>query len=114
MSRTDKLLICVSVACIILTCALLGVDATQTSVNRNDSVWACGRKVPAELAENRVWVRGMRKDCGIYGEYTHQATPAKLPARGACVDIRVGQEQRDQWANQAGSGEMLQTEKVRC
>ncbi len=30
-------------------------------------VWACGRKV---LAEDRVFVRGMRKDCGIYGEDT--------------------------------------------
>ena len=38
---------------------------TQTRVDRNDFVWACGRKV---LAEYRVFVRGMRKDCGIYGE----------------------------------------------
>ena len=42
------------------------------------------------------------------------ATLAPGPARGACVGVRVDQEQREQWVNQAGSGEMLQTEKVRC
>ena len=42
------------------------------------------------------------------------ATLAPGPARGVCVDRRVDQEQREQWANLAGSGEMLQTEKVRC
>jgi|SRR5215216_1310041 len=29
------------------------------------SVWACGRKVEAEI---RLLARGMRKDCGIYGD----------------------------------------------
>jgi uncharacterized protein YceK len=42
------------------------------------------------------------------------ATLAPGPARGACANIRVDQEQREQWLNRAGSGEMLQTEKVRC
>jgi hypothetical protein len=42
------------------------------------------------------------------------ATLAPGPARGVCVDQRVDQEQREQWANLAGSGEMLQTERVRC
>ena len=52
----------------------LGPSGTQTSVDRNDEVWACGRKVLAEhreLAEYRDLARdiarGMRKDCGIYG-----------------------------------------------
>ena len=52
----------------------LGPAGTQTSVDRNDVVWACGRKVlPGyqELAEYRDIAgdiaRGMRKDCGIYG-----------------------------------------------
>jgi uncharacterized protein YceK len=42
------------------------------------------------------------------------ATLAPGPARGACADQRVDQEQREQWVNLAGGGEMLQTEKVRC
>ncbi len=44
-------------------------DATQREARHERAaqsfVWACGRKV---LAEDRVFVRGMRKDCGIYGE----------------------------------------------
>ena len=52
---------------------------TQTSVDRNDVVWACGRKVlpgyrgiPREarndFAEARKdFAKGMRLDCGIYG-----------------------------------------------
>jgi hypothetical protein len=42
------------------------------------------------------------------------ATLAPGPTRGACVDVRVDQVQREQWANLAGGGEMLQTEEVRC
>jgi hypothetical protein len=42
------------------------------------------------------------------------ATLAPRSTRGLCVNIRVDQEQREQWVNQAGSGEMLQTEGVRC
>jgi len=42
------------------------------------------------------------------------ATLAPGPARGSCVDVRVDQEQRKQWVNLAGSGEMLQTERVWC
>jgi hypothetical protein len=42
------------------------------------------------------------------------ATLAPKPTGRVCVDIRVDQEQREQWGNQAGSGEMLQTERVRC
>ena len=52
----------------------LGPAGTQSSVDRNDVVWACGRKVLPEyreLAEYRDIAgdiaRGMRKDCGIYG-----------------------------------------------
>jgi hypothetical protein len=57
----------------------LGPAGTQTSVDRNDVVWACGRKVlpgyrgiPREarndFAEARKdFAKGMRKDCGIYG-----------------------------------------------
>jgi len=57
----------------------LGPSGTQTSVDRNDVVWACGRKVlpgyrgiPREarndFAEARKdFAMGMRKDCGIYG-----------------------------------------------
>jgi hypothetical protein len=41
---------------------------TQTSVDRNDVVWACGRKVLAEYRDiARDIARRMRKDCGIYG-----------------------------------------------
>jgi hypothetical protein len=47
----------------------------ETSVDRNDFLWACGRKV---LAEYRGFVRGMRKDCDIYGE-DPQATPRTAP-----------------------------------
>ena len=36
------------------------------------------------------------------------------PAQGVCVDIRPTQQQWDLWRNLSGSGEMLQTEKVRC
>jgi hypothetical protein len=57
----------------------LGPAGTQTSVDRNDVVWACRRKVlpgyrdvPREarndFAEARKdFAKGMRKDCGIYG-----------------------------------------------
>jgi hypothetical protein len=60
----------------------LGPAGTQTSVDRNDVVWACGRKVLPEyreLAEYRDiagdiargarkdFAKGSRKDCGIFG-----------------------------------------------
>jgi len=39
--------------------------SSEGPVVRNVFVWACGRKVPAE---HRAFARGMRKDCGIYGD----------------------------------------------
>ena len=52
----------------------LGPAGTQTSVDRNDVVWACWSEVLPEyweLAEYqdvaRDISRGMRKDCGIHG-----------------------------------------------
>ena len=46
----------------------LGPTGTQTSVDRNDAVWACGRKVLPEYRDIAGDIaRGMRKDCGIYG-----------------------------------------------
>ena len=46
----------------------------ETSVDQNDVVWACGRKVLPEYRElaeyrdvARDLARGMREDCGIYG-----------------------------------------------
>ena len=45
----------------------LGPAGTQTSVKRNDFVRTCGRKFFTPLAEDRSFVRLMRKDCGIYG-----------------------------------------------
>jgi hypothetical protein len=57
----------------------LGPAGTQTSVDRNDVVWACGRKVlpgyqgiPREARDDfadfrKDFAKGMRKDCGIYG-----------------------------------------------
>jgi hypothetical protein len=57
----------------------LGPAGTQPSVDRNDVVWACGRKVlpgyqgiPSEARDDFAEVRkdiakGMRLDCGIYG-----------------------------------------------
>jgi len=52
----------------ILLVALLGLPqaGTQRSADRNEFVRACGYKLPAERY-NRGYVRGMRKDCGIYG-----------------------------------------------
>ncbi len=42
------------------------------------------------------------------------ATLGPRPTQGVCVDIRVEQEQRELLVNLGGSGEMLQTEGVRC
>jgi len=68
MSRTDKLLICVGVACIILALASLGnlVDTSVAPPSEEGSASearACGLKVRADP----VLVKGMRKDCGIFG-----------------------------------------------
>jgi hypothetical protein len=45
----------------------LGSAGTQTSVDQNDVVRACGREFFTPLAEDRSFVKLMRKDCGIYG-----------------------------------------------
>jgi len=46
-------------------------EREQTSVDRNGSVWACGRKVTVgDPALTKDFARGMRKDCGIYGPPT--------------------------------------------
>ena len=57
----------------------LGPAGTQPSVDRNDGVWACGRKVlpryqgiPMEARDDfadfrKDFAKGMRLDCGIYG-----------------------------------------------
>jgi hypothetical protein len=42
------------------------------------------------------------------------ATLAPSPTGGVCANIRVDQAQKEQRANLAGRGEMLQTEKIRC
>ena len=42
------------------------------------------------------------------------ATLGPRPARGMCVDTRVGQGLRHQGVNLSGSGEMVQTVGVQC
>jgi hypothetical protein len=73
-------LVAVGVVAVVMFLALAYLtEASRTSVDREDVVWACGRKVlpgyqgiPKEarndFAEARKdFAKGMRKDCGIYG-----------------------------------------------
>jgi hypothetical protein len=69
----------------------LGPSGTQTSVDRNDVVWACGRKVlaeyrgiPRELREDIA--RGMRKDCGIFGPQAAGTSGDRRPYAPKCVE----------------------------
>lgn|SRR5215208_1863401 len=64
----------------ILLVALLGFPQADTqSADRNEFVRACGYKLPTERF-NRVYVRGMRKDCGIFGSEEGSARPRPAEA----------------------------------
>jgi hypothetical protein len=73
-------LVAVGVVAVVMFLALAYfTEASRTSVDRDDVVWVCGRKVlpgdqgiPREarndFAEFRKdFAKGMRLDCGIYG-----------------------------------------------
>jgi len=64
----SKRLLLAVLGCIILGSGakLVAPQAGTQSADRNAFVWACGYKLPTDRY-NPGYVRGMRKDCGIFG-----------------------------------------------